>query len=117
MRRLALVATILGAKLRQVNALRARQLQCARPIDSEEVPNSGPREHLQLSNRIQSDVQLRNLKSALVRMYADVESNHTLQLAAALSYYFVMALFPGLILLSATGAFLPVPVSLTRRLT
>ena len=41
------------------------------------------------------------LKSALVRTYADVESNHTLQMAAALSYYFVMALFPALIFLSA----------------
>jgi len=43
----------------------------------------------------------RKLKSALVRTYADVESNHTLQMAAALSYYFVMALFPALIFLSA----------------
>jgi membrane protein len=43
----------------------------------------------------------------LVRTYADVESNHTLQMAAALSYYFVMALFPALIFLSAIVAFLP----------
>jgi membrane protein len=53
-------------------------------------------------------VQLKQLKSALVRTYADVEGNHTLQMAAALSYYFVMALFPALIFLSAIVAFLPV---------
>ena len=52
-------------------------------------------------------MQLRKLKSALVRTYADVESNHTLQMAAALSYYFVMALFPAMIFLSAIVAFLP----------
>ncbi len=53
-------------------------------------------------------MQLRQLKSAVVRTYADVENNHTLQMAAALSYYFVMALFPALIFLSAIVAFLPV---------
>ena len=53
-------------------------------------------------------MQLRKLKSALVRTYTDVERNHTLQMAAALSYYFVMALFPALIFLSAIVAFLPV---------
>jgi membrane protein len=54
-------------------------------------------------------VQLRELKSALVRTYADVQRNHTLQMAAALSYYFVMSLFPALTFLSAIVAFLPVP--------
>ena len=53
-------------------------------------------------------MQLRKLKLVLVRTYADVERNHTLQMAAALSYYFVMALFPALIFLSAIVAFLPV---------
>jgi uncharacterized BrkB/YihY/UPF0761 family membrane protein len=59
------------------------------------------RENHHPSNCIQNAVYLRKLKSALVRTYADVESNHTLQMAAALSYYFVMALFPALIFLSA----------------
>ena len=59
-------------------------------------------------NRIQSAVRLQKLKSAVVRAYTDVERNHTLQMAAALSYYFVMALFPALIFLSAVVAFLPV---------
>jgi membrane protein len=38
-----------------------------------------------------------------------VNRNHTLQAAAALSYYFVLSLFPALILLSAVVAYLPVP--------
>ncbi|HZR28424.1 MAG TPA: YihY/virulence factor BrkB family protein [Terriglobales bacterium] len=50
-----------------------------------------------------------DLKSALARTYRDLDSNHTLQMAAALSYYFVMSLFPALILLSAVVAYLPVP--------
>lgn len=49
------------------------------------------------------------LKTALVRTYDDVDRNHTLQVAAALSYYFVMSLFPALVLLSAFVAYLPVP--------
>jgi membrane protein len=49
------------------------------------------------------------LKAAVVRTYEDVDRNHTLQVAAALSYYFVMALFPALVLLSAFVAYLPVP--------
>jgi len=46
---------------------------------------------------------------ALVRTYTDVERNHTMQMAAALSYYFVLSLFPALIFLSAVVAYLPVP--------
>ena len=49
------------------------------------------------------------IKHALARAYGDVLRNHTLQMAAALSYYFVLSLFPGLIFLSAVVAFLPVP--------
>ena len=49
------------------------------------------------------------LKAAVVRAYEDVNRNHMLQVAAALSYYFVMALFPALVLLSAFVAYLPVP--------
>ena len=51
----------------------------------------------------------RALKTALVHTYDDVVDKHTLQMAAALSYYFVMSLFPALILLSAVVAYLPVP--------
>jgi membrane protein len=53
-------------------------------------------------------VSIPEFKAALVRAWWDIERNHTLQMAAALSYYFVMALFPALILLSAIFAFLPV---------
>jgi membrane protein len=52
---------------------------------------------------------LGDLKDALLRTYDDVGDNHTLQMAAALSYYFVMSLFPALIFLSAVVAYLPVP--------
>jgi uncharacterized BrkB/YihY/UPF0761 family membrane protein len=50
-----------------------------------------------------------DIRRALVRTYTDVEPNHTMQLAAALSYYFVLSLFPVLIFLSAVVACLPVP--------
>lgn len=50
-----------------------------------------------------------HLRSALAKTYVDVSRNHTLQMAAALSYYFVLSLFPALILLSAVVAYLPVP--------
>ncbi len=49
------------------------------------------------------------IKHALAETYEDVLRNHTLQMAAALSYYFVLSLFPGLIFLSAIVAYLPVP--------
>ena len=49
------------------------------------------------------------VKAALLQTYEDVNRQHTLQIAAALSYYFVMALFPALVLLSAFVAYLPVP--------
>jgi membrane protein len=52
---------------------------------------------------------LARIKRALARTYGDVLRNHTLQMAAALSYYFVLSLFPSLILLSAIVAYLPVP--------
>jgi len=50
-----------------------------------------------------------SIKHALVETYEDVLRNHTLQMAAALSYYFVLSLFPSLIFLSAIVAYLPVP--------
>jgi membrane protein len=48
------------------------------------------------------------LKKALWRTGEDISRKHTLQMAAALSYYFVMSLFPALILLSAILAYLPI---------
>jgi membrane protein len=49
------------------------------------------------------------VKSALGRTYEGVQRKHTLQMAAGLSYYFVMSLFPLLIVFAATVASLPVP--------
>jgi membrane protein len=49
------------------------------------------------------------IKHALAETYEDVFRNHTLQMAAALSYYCVLSFFPCLIFLSAILAYLPVP--------
>ena len=54
-------------------------------------------------------MNLARIKNALTRTYGDVVRNHTMQMAAALSYYFVLSLFPALIFLSAVVAYLPVP--------
>jgi membrane protein len=51
---------------------------------------------------------LHGLRVAFWRTGEDLNSKHTLQMAAALSYYFVMSLFPALILLSAIFAYLPI---------
>src|SRR2546425_4500030 len=50
-----------------------------------------------------------SVKVALIGTYGDVVRNHTLQMAAALAYYFVLSLFPALIFSSAVVAYLPVP--------
>ncbi len=52
---------------------------------------------------------LKHLKNALVRAYGDVLKNHTMAFAAALSYYFVLSLFPLLIALAAVVGYLPIP--------
>src|SRR5215469_2159325 len=54
-------------------------------------------------------VKARLIDQALERTYGDVVRNHSMQMAAALSYYFVLSLFPALIFLSVVVAFLPVP--------
>src|ERR1700694_1392566 len=55
------------------------------------------------------EMTLHGLREALWLTYEDIGKNHTLQMAAALSYYFVLSLFPALIFLSAVVAYLPVP--------
>jgi membrane protein len=57
------------------------------------------------------------LQVAITRTYDDIQDNHTLQMAAALSYYFVISLFPALIFLSAVVAYLPVPDLFNQALT
>ncbi|HLW53178.1 MAG TPA: YihY/virulence factor BrkB family protein [Candidatus Angelobacter sp.] len=53
-------------------------------------------------------MEIRQIREALWRTGEDINRKHTLQMAAALSYYFVMSMFPALILFSAILAYLPV---------
>jgi membrane protein len=59
-------------------------------------------------------VNLGGIKRAFVRAYQDVVRHHTLQVSAALSYYFVLSAFPALIFLSAVAGFIPLPDLLGR---
>ena len=54
-------------------------------------------------------MRLLHFKNAAVNVVRDMEKNHTWAFAGALAYYFVLALFPFLILFSAIVAYLPVP--------
>jgi membrane protein len=54
-------------------------------------------------------VHFSGIQRALGRAYQDVVRHHTLQVSAALSYYFVLAAFPCLIFLSAVVGFIPLP--------
>jgi membrane protein len=54
-------------------------------------------------------MRLLHFKNAAVNVVHAMEKNHTMAFAAALSYYFILALFPFLIFLSAIVAYLPVP--------
>lgn len=50
-----------------------------------------------------------SVKDVLKNAYNDIMNNHTMSLAAGLSYYFVLSLFPFLILLASVLAYLPIP--------
>ena len=50
-----------------------------------------------------------SIKGIVKNAYDDVINNHTMSLAAGLSYYFVLSLFPFLILLASLLAYLPIP--------
>jgi membrane protein len=52
-------------------------------------------------------VRIGSIKQALLATYQDVMRHHVLQVSAALSYYFVLSVFPGLIFLSAVFGSLP----------
>ena len=54
-------------------------------------------------------VRLLYFKNAAVHVVRDMEKNHTMAFAGALAYYFVLALFPFLIFLSAVVVHLPLP--------
>jgi membrane protein len=51
----------------------------------------------------------REIGSTLKKVYQEVMVNHTMAMAAGLSYYFVMSLFPLLILAASIVSFLPIP--------
>jgi membrane protein len=52
---------------------------------------------------------IREVGSTLKKAYHDIMANHTMAMAAGLSYYFVMSLFPLLILAASIVSFLPIP--------
>lgn len=52
-------------------------------------------------------MRIRSITQALRSTYRDVVRHHDLQVSAALSYYFVLSVFPGLIFLSAVFGSLP----------
>ena len=54
-------------------------------------------------------MRLIHFRNAAVNVVRDMEKNHTMAFAAALPYYFVLALFPFLIFLSVVVARLPLP--------
>ena len=51
-------------------------------------------------------MRITGVKQAVVSTYKDLMRHHALQVAAALSYYFVLSVFPSLIFLSATVGWL-----------
>jgi membrane protein len=54
-------------------------------------------------------MRLSQLRNTVQRTYRNVQRKNTTQLAAGLSYYFVMSLFPLLIVFAASVAYLPIP--------
>jgi membrane protein len=59
-------------------------------------------------------VTLVGIRRAFTGAYYDVLNHHTLQVAAALSYYLVLSVFPALIALSAVMGLIPFPDLFTR---
>ena len=56
-----------------------------------------------------STLMLTKIKTVVSRAVSDIMNNHTMAISAGLSYYFVMSLFPLLILLATVLAVLPFP--------
>jgi membrane protein len=54
-------------------------------------------------------MRLQQIKMALTKTYQGVDRYHMLQMAAAMSYYFVISLFPALLFLSGILAYIPIP--------
>jgi len=51
----------------------------------------------------------KQVRTAVRATCKDVDRHHTLQMSAALSYYYALALFPALIFLSAVVTYIPIP--------
>src|SRR5947209_16024449 len=60
-----------------------------------------------LMKKLPGTKRLGRIKDALWRTVEAVPAKHTLQMAAALSYYFVISMFPAFLLVSAILAYLP----------
>jgi membrane protein len=54
-------------------------------------------------------MEFRKVGSMVKQVYQDIIDNHTMAMAAGLSYYFVMSFFPLLILAAAIVSYLPIP--------
>ena len=54
-------------------------------------------------------IQVKKIGKAVAAAYNDIDRHHTLQMSAALSYYYVLSLFPALIFLSAIATYIPIP--------
>lgn len=70
------------------------------------VKRSLPFRHNHLENGAMNSA---TIGCVFLQTYRAVVRNHTLHMAAALSYYLALSLFPAMILLSAIVAHLPVP--------
>lgn len=52
---------------------------------------------------------LQRWKTVIINAAQDVDKNHTMAFAAALSYYFLLSIFPALIAMASVLGFLPIP--------
>jgi len=83
---------------------------CARKQPA--YPNFDPEALLRLVNSEQAESAAKRLavhiKNIAANVFRDVDEKHIMAFAAALSYYFVLSVFPLLIFVSAVVAYLPV---------
>jgi membrane protein len=54
-------------------------------------------------------IQVKQVRRAVKATLKDVDRHHTLQMSAALAYYYFLAVFPALIFLSAVVTYIPIP--------
>src|SRR5438876_10294041 len=75
------------------------QFRCnpSRPHTSSEVPSNNLSGTSHFFSTLVEPMRLGHIKQAIAGTFRDVQNNHTMPLAAGLSYYFVLSLFPLLI--------------------